>query len=117
MPILELPTPAKESMEGPVDLRRQMYVLYHGKPRLDGASGFTSHRYEAFRREMQAFPSPEAIRRAYEMGARRLIVHYGDYSPGSREKIRCRVEESKNLREVAVFGQDVVYEFEEPGGP
>ena len=61
------------------------------------------------------FPAQEAIRRAYDMGARRLIVHYGDYSPGLREGMRRRVEEGKDLREVAVFGQDVVYEFEEPG--
>jgi hypothetical protein len=114
-PVLELPGPASESVESPMDLRRQMYVLYHGKPRLDGASGFTSNRYEAFRREMQAFPSPEAIERAYDMGARLLIVHYGDYSPGLREGMRRQVEKAKDLREVAVFGQDVVYEFEEPG--
>ena len=113
-PVLELPVPAAHRTESPMDLRRQMYVLYHGKPRLDGASGFTSNRYMAFRRDMQAFPAPESIERAYDMGARRLIVHYGDYSPGLREGMRRRVEEGKDLREVAVFGQDVVYEFEEP---
>ena len=87
LPVLELPVPARDSVESPMDLRRQMYVLYHGKPRLDGASGFTSNRYEAFRRDMQAFPAQEAIRRAYDMGARRLIVHYGDYAPTLREGI------------------------------
>jgi hypothetical protein len=92
-----------------------MYVLYHKKPRLDGASGFTSSRYEAFRGDMQAFPAKEAIQRAYDMGARRLIVHYGDYSPTFRAELGQRVEEGESLREVAVFGQDVVYEFEEPG--
>jgi hypothetical protein len=113
-PILELPTPARE-WEDLIHVRRQMYVLYHGKPRLDGASGFTSNRYKAFRRDMQAFPAPETIRCAYDMGARRLIVHYGDYSPGLREEMRRRLEEGKDLREVAVFGQDVVYELDEPG--
>jgi hypothetical protein len=100
-----------------MDLRRQMYVLYHGKPRLDGASGFTSNRYKAFRRDMQAFPAQEAIRRAYDTGARRLIVHYGDYSPGLREGMRHRLEKAKELREVAAFGQDVVYEIEERATP
>ncbi len=84
-PVLELPCPARNSVESSLDLRRQMYVLYHQKPRLDGASGFTSNRYEAFRGDMQAFPAEEAIRRAYDMGARRLIVHYGDYSPTRRD--------------------------------
>ena len=114
MPVLELPAPST-SWENPIDLRRQMYVLYHGKPRLDGASGFTSNRYMAFRRGMQAFPSPETIVLAYDMGARRLIVHYGDYSPGPRERLRQRVAGAGDLREVASFGQDVVYEIEDPG--
>jgi hypothetical protein len=63
---------------------------------------------------MQAFPAREAIRRAYDMGARRLIVHYGDYTPTRRAEKRHRVETTSDLREVAVFGLDVVYEIEEP---
>lgn len=114
-PVLEIPVPGSEWAEGTRDVRRQMYILFHGKPRLDGTSGFTSNRYEAFRRDMQAFPSPEAIERAYDMGARRLIVHYGDYSPGLREGVRHGVERASDLREVAAFGDDVVYEIEEPG--
>ncbi|MGB5873542.1 MAG: hypothetical protein WBG80_00085 [Bacteroidota bacterium] len=111
-PVLELPVPARDGMESPTDVRRQMYVLYHGKPRLDGASGFSSNRYNAFRREMQAFPAETSILRAYDMGARRLIIHYGDYAPGLQEGMRNRVEKAKNLREVAAFGQDVVYEIQ-----
>ena len=49
-PVLELPALPVAAWRRPMDLRRQMYVLYHQKPRLDGASGFTSNRYEAFRR-------------------------------------------------------------------
>ncbi len=109
-PILELPVPVRE-WEDPVHVRRQVYVLYHGKPRLDGASGFTSNLYMAFRRDMQAFPALETIRRAYDMGARRLIVHYGDYTPAFRKELRNRVDEARDLREVATFGQDVVYEI------
>jgi hypothetical protein len=113
-PVLELPVPATSWNEGAKDVRRQAWVLYHGRPRLDGASGFTSNRYAAFRRDMQAFPAPEAIRRAHEMGARRLIVHFGDYEPGLREAVRRRLGETGNLREVAVFELDVVYDLVEP---
>jgi hypothetical protein len=110
-PVLEVPVPRMGSVESPTDLRRQMYVLYHGKPRLDGASGFTSNRYEDFRGDMQAFPGPETIERAFDMGARRLIVHYGDYSQERREEVKRGVEEGGDLIEVAAFGQDVVYDF------
>jgi hypothetical protein len=116
-PVLEVPVPARDGMERPTDARRQMYVLYHGKPRLDGASGFSSNRYNAFRRDIQAFPAEDAIRRAFEMGARRLIVHYGNYAPGRRVGLRRRVENARNLHEVAVFGQDVVYEIVDPWPP
>jgi hypothetical protein len=116
-PILELPIPARDGMERPIDMHRQAYILYHGKPRLNGSSGFTSNRYKAFRRDMEAFPAQEAIQCAYDMGARRLIVHYGDYAPALQEGIRYRVESARGLREVAAFGQDVVYEIEEPGIP
>jgi hypothetical protein len=113
-PFLELPVPNR--FAGPVDARRQAFVLYHRKPRLDGGSGFTSNRYEAFRREMRAFPSPEAIGAAYDMGARRLIVHYGDYPPALRESLRHRAAGATELREVAAFDDDdVVYEIAGPG--
>jgi len=46
-----------------------------------------------------------------------LIVHYGDYAPALREGMRHRVEKAEDLREVAAFGQDVVYEVKVPGSP
>jgi hypothetical protein len=94
-----------------------MYVLYHGKPRLDGASGFTSNRYLAFRRDMQAFPAQETIELAYDMGARRLIVHYGDYETARRVSLQRRVNAMGSLCEVAAFGHDVVYEIQTPRTP
>ena len=91
-----------------------MYVLYHGKPRLDGASGFTSNLYTEFRRDMQEFPSPAAVERAYDMGARRVIVHYGDFPPPGNSTVRLRIEAAPRLHEVAAFGGDVVYEIVQP---
>jgi hypothetical protein len=111
-PVLELPVPADQSKENAMHARRQMYILYHGKPRLDGVSGFASKQYDAFRLDIQSFPGPEAIRRAHDLGARRLIVHYGDYEPAFRKEMRRRAGAAEDLREVAVFGDDVVYEIE-----
>jgi hypothetical protein len=80
----------------------------------DGASGCTSERYNVFRSAMQSFPAPESIRGTYDLGARRLIVHYGDYGPSSRERIPEQVESSEALGEAAAFGDDVVYEIAKP---
>ena len=112
LPLLELPMPAGERWESTTDLHRQMYVLFHGTPRLDGTSGFVSNRYEAFRSDMQAFPEEHTIRRAYQMGARRLIVHYGDYPAAARDRIRRQVEKLDTLSEAAAFDFDRVYEIE-----
>jgi len=115
-PILELPAPPSEPEESLRDVQRQFYVLYHGKPRLDGTSGFTSRRYQAFRRTIQTFPDPDALRAARDLGAKLVIVHYGDYAPAEGNRLRARVAATASLRRLATFGEDVVYALEPPEG-
>jgi hypothetical protein len=43
-----------------------------------------------------------------------LIVHYEDISPWLREGMQHQLETARDLRQVAAFGQDVVYELEHP---
>lgn len=113
-PVLEVPVPATEPQETVVDVRRQYYVLLHGKPRLDGSSGFTSRRYQRFRLRLQAFPDADAVDAIRDMGAKLVIVHYGDYRPDRRERIRREAAASPSLKQVAVFGEDTVYAVEPP---
>ena len=115
-PVLELPVPVDEKHESERDTRRQYFVLLHGKPHLDGASGFVSNRYREFRRRMQAFPDPDALRAAREMGAKLVIVHYGEFAPPERARIRDGADSSPALRRLAVFGDDVVYALEPAAG-
>jgi len=114
-PILELPVPASETEETWQDVLRQFYVLDHGKPRLDGASGFTSRRYQEFRRRIQAFPEHDALEAACGMGAKLVVIHYGDYEPVRQARLREAVEASPDLRRLAVFDDDVVYALACPG--
>jgi len=111
-PVLELPMPRIVQEESGTHARRQVWVLYHKKPRLDGVSGFVSKSYEQFRLQMAEFPAPETIRLAAAKGARTLIVHYGDYPPELREKLRHQVSSAPELKEEASFDLDVVYKIQ-----
>lgn len=105
--IVELPLPAAEAEEGERDARRQMYVLHHGKPSLDGVSGFSPRRQERFRHTMQAFPADSSLAAARARGARYVVVHGGETAPPPGVPA--------GLREVARFGPDRVYAFEDTG--
>jgi len=110
-PLLELPMPGSVREENETHARRQVWVLYHKKPRLDGVSGFVSSSYEEFRRVMTDFPAPATIQAAYAKGARTLIVHYGDYPKADRNVLRRDVSNAPGLEERASFGLDVVYKI------
>ncbi len=108
-PVLEVPVPARDADESETHALRQLYALYHGKPRLDGTSGFVSRRYKRFRAAMQGFPDEASLRASAELGARLVVVHYGDYPPAAREALRGRVGAAAALEPAARFGDDEIY--------
>jgi hypothetical protein len=108
-PVLEIPVPLTDADENQTHALRQLYCLYHGHPRLDGTSGFLSKRYHQFRNVVQGFPNEEALRACKGMGAKLVIVHYGDYSPARRGVIEHLVAAESQLALRARFGSDVVY--------
>src|SRR5262245_30701210 len=115
LPIVELPPTAELTDENETEILRQYYVLYHGKPRLDGASGFVSQRYRRFRAAMRAFPAEQAIEAAARMGARLVVVHFGEYEPRKREEVLRGIQADPRFELVAEFGTDRVYRLVIPG--
>ena len=115
--VLDLPVPAREQDEGPRELTRQIYSLYHRKALVDGASGFVPPRHRIFRTVMLRFPEPEAIRAAAERGTRIIIVHYGDFAPATRERLQREVDHAPELRQVARIGSDAAYAITARSGP
>lgn len=109
--ILELPMPRRVTDESHRDIVRQVWTLAHGKRRLDGVSGFVPPDLEVFRMTMAGFPRPGVLRAAARRGARLLIVHYGDYEPSHAAELRTAAAASPGLKEMARFGDDVVYEL------
>jgi hypothetical protein len=110
-PFLELPVPRQDSDETAVDSYRQLLVLVHGQPRLDGSSGFISPRYRSFRLAMQDFPNDPALDALGRMGGKLLIVHFGDVPPERREDLERSLALQKRLLPRARFGDDAAYEL------
>ena len=110
-PILEFPVPERDAEESEVGSLRQLYVLYHGKPRLDGNSGFVSPRYREFRITVQNFPDDRSLADAADLGARWIVVHYADYAAAEGDSLRVRIAGEARLPPRANFDGDVVYEL------
>jgi sugar phosphate isomerase/epimerase len=114
-PLLEIPVPARDEDENEDHALRQYLILFHGKPRIGGISAFISRRYREFRSEIQEFPSRTSLNAASQMGARLIIVHYGDYPEPSRVSLRRRIADEPLLTPRGAFGEDVVYELQSIG--
>ena len=110
-PVLEFPVPAWDGDESQTHAARQFCILFHQHPRLDGVSGFVSLRYRAFRRNVQGFPSQDALSLVESMGAKWIIIHYADYPTEERSLLREAVLGEPRLRLAARFDDDTVYEL------
>jgi sugar phosphate isomerase/epimerase len=87
-----------------------MFVLAHGQPRLDGSSGFTSPTYQSFRSVMQDFPDNSSIDAVERMGAKLIVVHFGDIRTERRNDLYRSVTAQKRLLPRARFEDVAVYE-------
>jgi len=116
-PVLNLPMPATEPDEGMRDVTRQAYAIYHHKPLVDGASGFVPLPHRRLRLVMQRFSEPATLREAAAFGTRLIVVHYGDWDTATAARIRAGADDTPELRRVAAFGDDVVYELNASGAP
>jgi len=111
-PVFELPCPPLEKDERMIDAARQLYQHVHRRPRLDGVSGFVPPSTQALRLAAQQFPGERALAAAEQNGARLIVMHYGDLAPALRDSVRTLATAAPRLRELAAFGDDVVYELE-----
>ncbi len=109
--ILELPVPEHDADENETHSIRQLLTLYHGKPRLDGTSGFVSPSYRAFRSLVQTFPGDSALAAIRSLGADLVVVHYGDYPPADRARLAARIAAEPYLVLRARAGTDAAYQL------
>jgi hypothetical protein len=113
--IVELPIQNLAATSYKPALHESIYMLYstvHWKRLLNGYSGPQAVHYVELRDKAQGFPSQDSIDVFRRLGARYVIVHRGGYGPFKWSRIEHDLPLfATQLRSVAVFDEDYVYEL------
>ena len=92
-----------------------IYLIHqtrHWKPLVNGYAGIEPPHYRALRDLLLRFPSSAAIQELRGLGTRYVILHRGGYGPNKWARIERDLPGfAADLREVARFGEDTVYEL------
>ena len=92
-----------------------IYLIHqtrHWKPLANGYAGIEPAPYVDLRQRARRFPSADALAAFRERGVRYVILHRGGYGPNQWARIeRDLIWFHADLREVARFGGDTVYEL------
>jgi hypothetical protein len=87
----------------------------HWKPLLNGYAGLEPPYYQSLRERALRFPSRASLDDFRRLGARYVIVHRGGFGPNKWARIERDLPAfASELREVARFEGDVVYELLSP---
>jgi hypothetical protein len=92
-----------------------IYLIWqtrHWKPLANGYAGIEPAPYVALREVARRFPSPESLDAFRARGVRYVVLHWKGYGPNKRQRLERELPLAVGLREVARFGEDVVYELE-----
>ena len=94
-----------------------LYMVYstlHWKPLVNGYAGIEPRRHVEIRNLARSFPSEALLAALRGIGTRYVIVHRKGYGPFQWERVQKGMPEALAggaLREVAVLGNDTVYEL------
>lgn len=89
-----------------------IHQTHHWKRLANGYAGIEPAPYVDLRRRARRFPSADALSALRERGVRYVILHRGGFGPNQWSRIeRDLISFGAELREVARFGGDAVYEL------
>jgi hypothetical protein len=90
-----------------------VYSTLHWKPLVNGYAGIEPRRYVLLRELARSFPSPESLAALRAAGTRYVVVHRKGYGPNQWERLEARMPGAlgSSLRELAVLGNDTVYDL------
>jgi hypothetical protein len=90
----------------------------HWQRLVNGYAGIEPRRYQALREEARGFPSAVFLESLRGLGTRYVVLHRDGYGPNQWPRIeRALPAFAGELREVARFGGDTVYEIGPPPVP
>jgi hypothetical protein len=109
-PLIELPMPRTL---GPHEVhRREMertfFSIYHGRPMVNGYSGFTPPWFDQIAAVANLGPRPDVIRALGSLGVRTIVVHLDEMSVPERQAWQAAGLPDLGVRDVARFGGDRV---------
>ena len=111
-PVIELPLPYGDNLLFKLETPRVYYSTYHWKKLVNGYSGFFPKLYEELLFRYATRPAAPLVRDLKALGVKVVIVHTSEMG---RKKARRTLEDldllRDDVREVARFGQDRVYEL------
>jgi hypothetical protein len=116
-PIVHLPMLDVYGLERRPAFHESVYMVYstlHWKPLVNGYAGIEPRRYVEIRDLARSFPSEEFLDALRAVGTRYVIVHRKGYGPFQWERLQKGMPEALArgvLREVAVLGNETVYEL------
>ena len=91
-----------------------VYSTLHWKPMVNGYAGIEPREYVRVRELSRAFPAADFLDALRAVGVRYVVVHRRGYGPFQWERLQKGLPEALAkgaLREVAVLGNDTVYEL------
>jgi hypothetical protein len=118
-PIVHLPMLDVYGLEKRPAFHESVYMVYstlHWNPLVNGYAGIEPRRYVEIRNLARSFPSAELLAALRGIGTRYVIVHRRGYGPFQWKRLQAGMPQalaSGSLREVAVLGNDTVYELGE----
>jgi len=120
-PVVHLPMLDVRGLERRPAYHESVYMVYsthHWKPLVNGYAGIEPARYRHLRALLHRFPTGEGLAALRAIGARYVVVHRGGYGPNQWARLEAALPRfvGGELREVATFSGDTVFELA-PAGP
>lgn len=112
--LAELPMLGNEALTRRPAFHESIYMLrstHHWQRLVNGYLGAEPKTYTALREELRRFPGPGALAALRAVGTRYVVVHRRGFGPNQWARLEPALAASAELRRVADFGDDQVYEL------
>jgi hypothetical protein len=114
--VVHLPMLDVYALERRPAFHESIYMVYstlHWKPLVNGYAGIEPRRYVQLRELLRFFPSEESLAALRAIETRYVVVHRRGFGPNQWERLQARMltPAGLSLREVAVLGDETVYDL------
>ena len=110
-PLVELPMAATDrNFETKNEAWYDYYAIYHSHPIVDGWSGYRPSLTFNISKLLMSFPSERSLSVLKKYHIQYVVLHLQYFSPPIATAILGKVESNIDLRRVAVFGNDSVWQ-------